>query len=206
MSALVLHLHLDKPSPTPNPLNNSKKILIWGASSSFGANAIQIAASAGYSVVGVASASNAELVKSLGATDFVDRANSSVAEELIAIGPFHAVLAAADSAKDQATMGAVLAAQGGGKVLSTMGVRAGVKLPDGVTILFAQFLDDYLDPDNADFTRWVWWEYLEEALAMGHICALPTRIMGGLSHAQEAWDTLRQGKASGERLIIRPNE
>lgn len=205
MSALVLHLHLDKPSPTPSPLNKSKKILIWGASSSFGAYAVQIAASAGYSVVGVASASNAELVKSLGATEFVDRTQPSASEELIAIGPFHAVLAAADSAKDQGTIGAVLAAQGGGKILSTMGARAGVKLPDGVTVFFAQFLDDYLDPGNADFTRWVWWEYLEEALARDHIRALPTRVVGGLSHAQEAWDTLRQGKTSAERLIIRPN-
>jgi NADPH:quinone reductase-like Zn-dependent oxidoreductase len=204
MSALVLHLHLDKPSP-PNPLNKSKKILIWGASSSFGAYAVQIAANAGYSVVGVASASNAELVKSLGATEFVDRTQLSASEELIAIGPFHAVLAAADSAKDQGTIGAVLAAQGGGKILSTMGLRAGVKLPDGVTVFFAQFLDDYLDPDNADFTRWVWWEYLEDALARDHIRSLPTRIVGGLSHAQEAWDTLRQGKTSAERLIIRPN-
>lgn len=205
MSALVLHLRLDKPSPTPNPLNKSQKILVWGASSSFGAYAVQIAASAGYSVVAVASASNAELVKSLGAVEFVDRSQPSASEDLIAIGPFHAVLSAADSPKDQGTIGAVLTAQGGGTFLTTMGVRADVKLPDGVTGFFAQFLDDYLEPDNADFTRWVWWEYLEEALAKHQIRALPTRIMGGLSHAQEAWDILKQGKASAERLIILPN-
>ncbi|KAF7596098.1 hypothetical protein BBP40_003360 [Aspergillus hancockii] len=205
MSALVLHLHLDKPSARPNPLNKSKKVLIWGASSSFGAYAVQIAASAGYSVVGVASASNAGLVKSLGATEFVDRSQASASEDLIAIGPFHAVLAAADSARDQGVIGAVLAAQGGGTFLSTMGVREGVKLPDGVTGFFAQFLDDYLDPKNADFTRWLWWEYLEGAVANDQIHALPTRNMGGLSHAQEAWDLLKQGKTSAERLIIRPN-
>ncbi|KAL5041224.1 hypothetical protein BDW71DRAFT_213235 [Aspergillus fruticulosus] len=205
ISALILHLHLKKPSSTPEPLNKSKKILVWGASSSFGASAVQIAASAGYSVVGVASGSNAELVKSLGVSEFVDRAQVSATDALIALGPFHAVLAAADSARDQDTIGAVLAAQGGGSFLSTMGVRAGVTLPDGVTGVFAQFLDDYLDPANADFTRWVWWEFLEQKLAGDEMHALPTRILGGLSHAQEAWDLLRQGQTSAERLIIQPN-
>lgn len=76
-------------------------------------------------------------------------------------------------------------------------LKSSKHLPDGVTVTFSQFLDDYLDPDNADFTRWVWWENLEEAFARDHIRALPTRVMGGLSHAQEAWDTLRQGKTSG---------
>ncbi|KAJ6049603.1 hypothetical protein N7499_011809 [Penicillium canescens] len=205
MSALILHLHLEKPSSTPNPLNKSKKILIWGASSSFGASAVQIAASAGYSVVGVASGLNAELVKSLGASEFVDRTQSSATDTLIALGPFHAVLAAADSARDQETIGAVLAAQGGGSFLCTMGVRAGVTLPDGVTGIFAPFLDAYLDPANSDFTRWVWWEFLERKLAENQMHALPTRVLGGLSHAQEAWDLLRQGKTSAERLIIQPN-
>jgi NADPH:quinone reductase-like Zn-dependent oxidoreductase len=198
-------LRLDRPGSAPDSQNKSKKILIWGASSSFGAAAVQIAASAGYSVVGVASKSNAALVKSLGASEFVDRTNGSATEALIALGPYHAVLAAADSAKDQDTIGAVLAAQGGGTFLSTMGVRAGVKLPDGVTGFFAQFLDDYLDPANAEFTAWVWWEYLEKVLADGQMHVLPSRIMGGLSQAQLAWDLLRQGRVSAERLIIQPN-
>ncbi|GAM40290.1 alcohol dehydrogenase [Talaromyces pinophilus] len=205
ISALLLHLRLDRPGSAPDSQNKSKKILIWGASSSFGAAAVQIAASAGYSVVGVASKSNAALVKSLGASEFVDRTNGSATEALIALGPYHAVLAAADSAKDQDTIGAVLAAQGGGTFLSTMGVRAGVKLPDGVTGFFAQFLDDYLDPANAEFTAWVWWEYLEKVLADGQMHVLPSRIMGGLSQAQLAWDLLRQGRVSAERLIIQPN-
>ncbi|GKZ63268.1 hypothetical protein AnigIFM60653_001563 [Aspergillus niger] len=205
MSALILHLHLEKPSSTPNPLNKFKKILIWGAASSFGACAVQIAASAGYSVVGVASGLNAELVKSLGASEFVDRTQSSATDTLIALGPFHAVLAAADSARDQETIGAVLAAQGGGSFLCTMGVRDGVTLPDGVSGIFAPFLEAYLDPANSEFTRWVWWEFLEQKLAENQIQALPTRVLGGLSHAQEAWDLLRQGKTSAERLIIQPN-
>ncbi|KAL2858473.1 chaperonin 10-like protein [Aspergillus pseudoustus] len=176
ISALILLLHLEKPSSTSNPLNKSKKNSNMGC----------ITAGAGYSAVGVASGSNAELVKPRGASEFVGRADPSAIDALIALGPFHAVLAAAGSARDQDTISALLAAQGGGSFLSTMGVRAGVSLPAGVTGFFAQFLDDYLDPANAEFTRWVWWEILEQKLAKGQMHALPTRILGGLSHAQEA--------------------
>jgi NADPH:quinone reductase-like Zn-dependent oxidoreductase len=204
VSALILHLHLERPSNNPNPENKNKKVLIWGASSSFGAYATQIAARAGYGVVGVASSGNAQLVRSFGATYFVDRKSPTVKQELIDLGPFTAVLAAADSAQDQVLLGAVLAAHGGGTFLSTMGVRAGVELPSGVSGFFTQFLDDYLDPKNREFTRWVWWDFLESELASGRLQLVPVRVLGGLDKVQEAWDLLKEGKVSGQRLAIAP--
>lgn len=36
MSAMILHLKLDRPSATPNPENKDQNILIWGGGSSFG--------------------------------------------------------------------------------------------------------------------------------------------------------------------------
>jgi NADPH:quinone reductase-like Zn-dependent oxidoreductase len=158
-------------------------VLIWGASSSFGAYATQLAAEAGYTVVGVASARNADLVRSFGAAHFVDRKSATVEQELIALGPFKAVLAAADAAQDQVVLGSVLAALGGGSFLSTMGLRPGVTLPEGVEGLFAQYVDDYLDPKNKEFTEWLWWDYLETALQSGKLRFVPV---------------------SGERLVITP--
>jgi NADPH:quinone reductase-like Zn-dependent oxidoreductase len=198
-------LHLDKPSEEPNPDNKMKKILIWGASSSFGAYATQLATEAGYTVVGVASGQNAELVRSFGAVHFVDRKSPSASQELVAHGPFHAVLAASDSAQDQVVIGNVLAAQGGGSFLSTMGLRQGVTLPPGVSGHFAQFLDDYLDPKNEAFTKWLWWQYLETAIVSGKLIMLPVRVLGGLSKVQTAWDLLHEGKVSGQRLVIVPD-
>ena len=87
-------------------------------------------------------------MRSFGAVHFVDRKSPTVTQELVGLGPFEAVLAAADSAQDQVLLGAVLAVHGGGTFLSTMGVRAGVELPSGVSGFFAQFVDDYLDPKN----------------------------------------------------------
>jgi NADPH:quinone reductase-like Zn-dependent oxidoreductase len=203
-SALFLHLGLEKPSVNGNSSKKDEKVLIWGASSSFGAYATQLAAEAGYAVVGVASARNAELVQSFGASDFVDRQSPNTAQELITLGPFKVVLAAADTAQDQEVIGAVLAAHGGGSFLSTMGLRPGVMLPPGVHGLFAQFLDDYLDPKNREFTEWLWWDYLENALQSGKLKFFPVRVVGGLSQVQEAWDNLREGKISGQRQVIVP--
>ncbi|GKT68693.1 hypothetical protein ColTof4_01116 [Colletotrichum tofieldiae] len=203
-SALILHLHLEKPSDNPNPENKNKKVLIWGASSSFGAYASQLAARAGYTVVGVASSQNAQLVKSCGAAHFLDRRSPTVTQELIDMGPFEAVLAAADAAPDQDVLGAVLAAHGGGTFLSTMGLRAGVKLPPGVNGTFAPFLEAYLDPKKREFTQWVWWEFLESELASGRLQHVPIRILGGLEKVQEAWNLLKEGKVSGQRLAITP--
>jgi NADPH:quinone reductase-like Zn-dependent oxidoreductase len=164
-----------------------------------------LAAEAGYTVVGVASARNAELVQSFGAAHFVDRESPGTLQELIALGPFKAVLAAADSALDQGVIAAILAAHGGGSFLSTMGLRPGVTLPPGVSGHFAQFIDDYLDPKNGEFTKWLWWQYLENALQSEKLKLLPVRVIGGLSQVQAAWDLLKQGKVSGQRLVIVPN-
>jgi NADPH:quinone reductase-like Zn-dependent oxidoreductase len=204
ISALFFHLKLDRPTSTP-PIPKNEKVLIWGVSSSFGASSAQLAQQAGYTVVGIASGRHANLAKEFGVSHFVDRASAEAVQDLVALGPYKTVLAAADSAEDQVKIGQILAAQGGGHFLSTMGVRAGVKLPDGVTGSFQQFLDDFLDPTNKEFTEWAWWKYLEGAYADHSLKSLPLEIKDGLSAVTEAWSLLREGKVSGKRLIVLPN-
>jgi D-arabinose 1-dehydrogenase-like Zn-dependent alcohol dehydrogenase len=189
MSALFLHLELERPTSKPR---------------SFEKRGTQLAEQAGYTVVGVASARHEDLTKSFGVSHFVDRASSTVVQDLVAHGPFKAVLAAADSAEDQVKIGEVLAEHGGGRFLSTMGVRPGVQLPDGVTGVFRQFLDDFINPKNKEFTQWVWWDYLEAAFADSRLKTVPLEVKGGLSQVSEAWGLLRQGNVSGTRLIIQP--
>lgn len=94
------------------------------------------------------------MVKSLGVPHFVDRTSNKAVSDLISLGPYKAVLAAADSAEDQVKIGTVLDAQGEGEFLSTIGVRSGVSLPDRVTSRFHQFLDDFVNPKNTQFTEW----------------------------------------------------
>lgn len=206
MSALFLHLHLERPPAHKpvQPVQRKERVLIWGVSSSLGALSAQLAREAGYTVIGVASSHHAALATRSGVSHFLSRTSESLIADLIALGPFTAVFAAADSAEDQVKIGKVMAAHGGGRFLSTMGVRPGVQLPEGVTGFFKQFLDDYIDPANAEFTRWVWWEYLEAAFADGRLESLPAEIVGGLEEVPQAWDILRKHGAGGTRLIILP--
>jgi D-arabinose 1-dehydrogenase-like Zn-dependent alcohol dehydrogenase len=164
-----------------------------------------MAADAGYIVVGVASGRHAELAKSLGISSFVDRSSSEVLPTLTGLGPFKAVFAAADSAEDQVKIGEVLAAHGGGTFLSTMGVRKGVQLPQGVSGKFTQYVDDFLNPENREFTEWVWWDYLEKAVSQGKLKSTPVEAKGDLSQTKAAWKALKAGEVSGKRFIICPN-
>ncbi|KAL7931359.1 GroES-like protein [Trichoderma chlorosporum] len=203
MSALVLHLGLNRPQ-IPNAAATGEKILIWGVSSSLGIFATQLARQAGYEVVGVASGRHEQLATKFGVSHFVDRTSEDVVSAAASLGPFKATLAAADSAEDQVKIGAILAALGGGSFLSTMGVRAGVNLPANVTGHFAQYIDDYLDEANSEFTEWFWWDYLENALAKKQLISLPITIIGGLDEAAEAWRILKNGENHGTRLVIVP--
>lgn len=204
-SALFIHLGLDRLNLDSSPIDKGERVLIWGISSSFGSAASRIAAKAGYTVIGVASAQHADLATESGAAHFADRSADSVVDTVASLGPFKAVLAAADSAEDQLKIGAILQRQGGGRFLSTMGVRAGVELPAGVEGFFRQFLDDYLDAENSEFAEWVWWECFEDAFEKGWLKPVPLKVVGGLSRVTRAWDSLQNGEVSGKRLIIRPD-
>ncbi|KXS18525.1 GroES-like protein, partial [Gonapodya prolifera JEL478] len=71
--ALYLPVSHNLPWPDPNSNNDGAYILIWGASSSCGSWAVQLAAMSGMKVIGVAGPSNLEYVKSLGALHVLDR-------------------------------------------------------------------------------------------------------------------------------------
>jgi formyltetrahydrofolate deformylase len=60
-------------------------VVVWGGSSSVGMNAVQLATAAGYDVLSTASATNAETVKSLGATHVYDYRDPEVIDKLIAV-------------------------------------------------------------------------------------------------------------------------
>lgn len=154
--------------------------------------------------MGVATGRHAELAKTLGVSHFVNRTSSSVVQDLTELGPFKAVLAAADSATDQVKIGEVLAGCGGGRILSAAGIQPGVQFPAGVSGFFQQFLDDYLDPKNKEFVEWMWWDYLEAAFDDGRLKSVPLQVMEGLPQATEAWDLIRREQVGGKRLIVAP--
>lgn len=76
-------LHLPLPSKsTISTLLEPCYLLVWGASGSVGAFAVQLAKLAGFVVIGVCSPHNFELVRQLGATYLVDRAAPDAVEQI----------------------------------------------------------------------------------------------------------------------------
>jgi NADPH:quinone reductase-like Zn-dependent oxidoreductase len=207
LAALTIHLSLSPPTTTPDPTNLSKRVLIWGGSSTVGSYAIQLASKAGYTVVTTSSPQYHSQLLSFGATETHDRHDTSLKEKLTKAGPYEAVLAAADSAEDQTLMASVLAAQGGGSILSTMGARPGAVVPPGVEVKFGQFIDSYLGDDAATKERRekFFWGFLEnDVLGEGRlgIQLVDTTVVGGLGKAEEGLERLRGGHGAG-RLVIR---
>jgi hypothetical protein len=203
MSALILHLKLDRPSTNAKP--KSETILIWGGASTIGFYAIQIASQAGYKVITTASPTNAQSLKHAGAVEVFDYHSPAVFDNLLAFGPYEAIFGASEMAADQVVIGKLLAAHGGGEFLTTMGLRPGVVLPDGVRGYRVQYMDDYLKPENKEYVEWVFWEYLQDGLVNRTLKLGNVEVVGGLGKLQESLGRLEAGEVRGKKLVITPH-
>ncbi|KAI0877517.1 chaperonin 10-like protein [Hypoxylon argillaceum] len=74
------YLHLDYPKL--DAPKKGKSILVWGASSAAGSNAIQMATAAGYDVIATCSPHNFDYVKSLGAVKAFDYKDPNVTQQV----------------------------------------------------------------------------------------------------------------------------
>lgn len=70
--------------PSAERKDRDQWVIVWGGSTSVGANAIQLAAAAGYSVVATASPKNFGYVTSLGATEVFDYRSKSIVADIVA--------------------------------------------------------------------------------------------------------------------------
>ena len=70
--------------PVADPVPTGEVVLVWGASTSVGLNAVQLAVAAGYQVVATCSPRNADLVRSLGADQVVDYAGPTAVDDVVA--------------------------------------------------------------------------------------------------------------------------
>lgn len=69
--------------PGAGPVDQHATVLVWGASTSVGNNAVQLAVNAGYRVLATASPHNFALVRSLGAAEVFDYHRPSVTAEIV---------------------------------------------------------------------------------------------------------------------------
>ncbi|KAM0199696.1 hypothetical protein ACHAQI_011968 [Fusarium lateritium] len=223
-------LALQLPSIKTNRVSTGKTIVVWGASTNVGRNAVQLAVAAGYDVVATASPKNWDAIRGLGASAVYDYRSSSAVSDV------------ASAFKDRKCAGAV--AIGHGSQAKCIDI---VKMIPGATQKVAQVTIDM--PESTPTTKasmlpfvakYFWlvgtnkfkvltsgvqskfvfgtdiieWDsegklaaYLSEALQLGEYkLSAEAHIVGtGLERIAEGLDLVRERPAgvSGKKLVVR---
>ncbi|WPH01893.1 Hypothetical protein R9X50_00474700 [Acrodontium crateriforme] len=171
-------------------------VVVYGASSSVGSMAIQLATAAGYRVIGIASKRNFDFCRSCGATDVFDYKDSSVVDGVIKavgddtfIGVYDAIGTAASSEIDVA----ILEKLGGGSLATVHDVPA--NLPANVKAKHIFGLGAFSFP--------IWEKFVTPALESGKLQCLPKPLVvgKGLESLQKAMDRLKDG-VSAQKIVV----
>ena len=199
------YLNLQHPTCPPQA-KTGKTLVIWGASTSVGCNAVQLAVASGYEVFATAGAGNFDFVKGLGVSEVWDYRSPTAPADIIAalkgktcagalsVGhvttPEHAV-----SAEDACLE---IVHQSHGHKFVAMALRVPEKLPEGVTAKFilANEMDD-------EVREAVYGRFLPKALKEGkYVCAPEPMVVGkGLESVQEALDVQKKG-VSARKVVV----
>lgn len=191
-----VHLGLTPPSLAPTPTD--QVVLIWGASSSVGCNAVQLAVASGYQCIAVASTHHAELLKRLGASLVLDHRRPSIIEDVVHALRGKTLAGALHATGNMADSFAVVARSEGRRVVATT-------LPpsDGVPpqVEARQIFGTSLKDDAVGVM--IYRDFLPAALAVGRYrAAPPPRIAGnGLESLQTAIEMQKAG-VSGEKVVV----
>ncbi len=218
----LAHPHLDA-TPT------GKTVLIWGGSTSVGANAIQLAVAAGYEVITTASPKNFDYVRTLGAGHVFDYRSATVIDDVIAAfaGRTSAgALAIGDGSAQQCVK--IVRKVGGNKFISTAtagsfdglpdrpafltqvaprlikvglsGIRVGHQMRSNRIKTKAIFGSTLMDNEVGPA---IYVDFLPAALAQGrYTAAPPAQVVGhGLEQLQHAVDVQKQG-VSAQKIVV----
>ncbi|KAF2164377.1 hypothetical protein M409DRAFT_37069 [Zasmidium cellare ATCC 36951] len=184
----------------PRGKATGQTVLVWGGSSSVGANGIQLAVAAGYEVVATASPKNFEVVKKLGASQVLDYNASTIEDGLVAAFKGKQLAGVLDCIGGQActtSVNVVKRVAGTGIVTTTKGgAEKGV---EGVTV---QRLFGVTLKDNG-VGKAVFEDYLPKALKAGTFVPAPAPVVvgKGLESVQTAVDRILKG-VSAQKLVV----
>ncbi|KAL1622690.1 hypothetical protein SLS56_008615 [Neofusicoccum ribis] len=209
LSTAAAGLYEDTTLALPYPVldgsrSNNGTILIWGAASSVGGSAVQLACASGLQVIATASAHNHDLVKSLGASSVFDYKSPSVVQDLIAAiknaGDFVGVFDAVSVPDTITKVGSILHELGPRKVAFVM--PSPEVLPDNVQPVMTLSFNIAAPPHDVVGDA-LWRKYVPEALARGLLQAKPDPVVigSGLGKIQEGIDRLKAG-VSAQKIVV----
>ena len=217
--------------PVLDPKPRDQWVIIWGASTSVGSNAIQLAVAAGYGVIATASPRNFDHALALGAAQVFDYNKPGVAKDIVAALAGKAVVGGfaigAGSVLDlldilphcqgrkfiancSAPVSFDLVPEGRGITLGVMikllgaAMRASgaVRRKSRATGITSKFFDASSVVDN-EIGPAIYRDYLGPALAAGRFRpSPPPRVVGhGLAAIQDAFDIQRKG-VSAAKIVV----
>ncbi|KAJ6502235.1 GroES-like protein [Mycena sanguinolenta] len=180
-----------------------EKIIILGGSSSVGAYTIQLALLSGLQVITTSSPAHFDDLTALGVTAVIDRSVPDVAAQVLAAagGPVKYVVDCISLQQTQLLAVEIL--QPEGKlvlVLSPNPTAQAAAQAKNITLLGTN------GPTNFYFSEPFWdavGSYMERGIIKFN---RPTILSGGLHSWAEAFDLHRQGKVSGTKIVMRPQE
>ncbi|KAI0789988.1 GroES-like protein [Abortiporus biennis] len=186
---------------------SGQPIVVFGGSSSLGQFTIQLAKLSGFNpIIATVSPRNFDLVKSLGATNPIDRnlPLTSIHEEIrkITSKPITIVYSTIpEPAIQEAAQGVV---SPGGTL-----VTVGRPIPEDKRDLSKKVMHPYgsvLREDNRKFGVELY-EKLSQLIESGEVKPTPVEyVAGGLGAIQEQLYRLKKGEISGRKLVVRPSE
>lgn len=192
--------------PKPSAQKEKGGFLVWGAASSVGTGAVQIAASLGYTIYATASPQHHDYLKSLGAKASFNYKDSKVVENIISAAKSdgNEIKLVYDAISESGSVEQsikVLQGFGGGKLALTLAAKDDVAKPDGIAI--SQTLAFKIVNDPEGFGKWQFNEWLEDALIKKTYVPSPAieKVDGGLEGVQKALDLHKAG-LSGKKLVL----
>jgi NADPH:quinone reductase-like Zn-dependent oxidoreductase len=192
-------LGLEMPSTKAN--KKGKALLITSGASSVGANAIQLAAAAGYDVYTTTSPKNFDLARRLGAKEVFDYHDEGVGAKITTSLEGKKVVGALGiNSGGVALAGKVLNSTDSVKFIADVGPPPPEGYPERIQCKF--FIpDDLGDPESV--VAQVWRDFLPQALSDGSFVPEPEPLIigKGLEAIQEAYDRVLK-PVSAQKIVV----
>ena len=208
-SAIALWANLGISRPTGEAVSLKSSILIWGASSSVGTAAVQLAKNSGLKIFSTASPVHHRYLKSLGVSEVFDYHDSDVVPKIVAAAksadaPIRLGFDTITEGNTSKLASDVLVASGGqgSKLVLVLPWPEKDSKPDGIEISGTVAMAT--GTTHAELGQWLFNDYLQTALAKGTVVPAPKIeiVEGGLGSAQKVFDQLKAG-VSGKKLVVK---
>ncbi|KAH6673678.1 putative alcohol dehydrogenase [Halenospora varia] len=207
-ATIAIFVKMGIPRPTSHISPQNSGFLVWGASSSAGMSAVQLARNLGFKVFVTASLAHYDYLRSLGAFEVFGYHDSDVVDKIVV----SAIIAGtpikfgfdsipeANAPKQCANVHAV----GGGnnaKLVLTLPWLENEEKPKKIEILQTEAFET--GTSQSEFGAWFFNVYLQDALEDKSVVSAPKAeiVEGGIESAQNAWDMSKAG-VSGKKIVV----